>query len=267
MIFQSQEKLSEAEKLQKRALSGFQEVSDRSNAAWAAGDLSSTLILEGKLAEAQKLLPTAIVDARASHAESYLSFILISAGDLSAAGDSTNDARRNYKESLDIQERNGEGGAIVSRMSLAQLSLDTGDSEGALNAARALKPDTSEDRVWVSAIIAQALVAQGRIREASQEIEAAQGLALTCQNRIWTGRFVRAGARVMAAEGHYEDAVQVRMGCVSCQFEIQLVVAELELHAGKTAATHAHAKALLSEAREKGFLAIVKRCSELLGGT
>ena len=109
---------------------------------------------------------------------------MISAGDLSAVGDSTNDARRNYKESLDIQERNGEGGAIVSQMSLAQLSLDTGDSAGALNAARALKPDTSEDRVWVSAITAQALVAQEGIREASQEIEGAQGLALTCQNRI-----------------------------------------------------------------------------------
>jgi TolB-like protein len=276
MILQSQGKLSEAENLQKRALSGFQEVSDRSNAAWVAGDLSSTLILEGKLAEAQKLLPTAIVDARASHAESYLSFIMISAGDLSAVGDSTNDARRNYKESLDIQERNGEGGAIVSQMSLAQLSLDTGDSAGALNAARALKPDTSEDRVWVSAITAQALVAQEGIREASQEIEGAQGLALTCQNRIWAGRFVRAQARVMAAEGHYEDAAQLlrtnllesqRMGCVLCQFETKLVVAELELHVGKIAAAHAHAKALLREARKKGFLAIAKRCSELLGAT
>jgi serine/threonine protein kinase/tetratricopeptide (TPR) repeat protein len=276
MILQSEGKLNEAESLKVRALSGFQEVSDHSNAAWVAGDLSSTLLLEGKLGEAQRIVLAAIADARESHAESYLAFILISAGDLSAVRDSANDARRNYTESLNIQEKNGEGGAIVSWMSLAQLSLDTGDSVSALNATRALKHDASgEDQVWVSAMFAQALLAQGKMQEAAQEIEASEGVASTCQNRIWAGRFVRARARVMGAEGHYEDALELlranllesrRMGCVFCQLETQLVAVELDLSVGKTVAAQSRARALLVEAKKREFLAIAKRCAALLSG-
>jgi len=276
MILQSEGKLSEAEHLQRLSLSLFQEMSDRSNAARVAGDLSSTLVLEGQLAEARKLLPAAIAEARENQVESYLPFILIYAGDLSAVEDSASDARRNYAESLAIQEKNGESGASVSRMSLAQLSLDSGDAESALNAARAVKADTAEAQVSVSAIIAQALMVQRKIREAAQEIEAVQELASTSQNRISAGKFIRAQSRVIAADGHYEDALKLlktnllesqRMGCVLCQFETRFAIAELELNVGRTAAARTHATALQGEARQKGFLAIAKRCSGLLSSS
>jgi ATP/maltotriose-dependent transcriptional regulator MalT len=120
-------------------------------------------------------------------------------------------ARQNYREAIKLRNDIGEkSGAAEVSLLLASLSLEEGNpSEAEALARQALEEfhaaKITELQISAHAVLAQALLAQGKLNPARKEIATGKPLAAKTQQRLLRLQFEIAAAEVLAASGKPED--------------------------------------------------------------
>ncbi len=212
---------------------------DRNGVAFAKTNLADVLRVQGELDPAVTLHREALatfkeLGDRSTAAAVQLSFAraLMATHDLTAA-------RRTLEEALATnQEIGAKGDAAMDRVMLAQVSLEEGHPEqfdaSVRSSIEELKAERrGADEMEALAMGAEALLSQKKVGEAWDTVQRAQ----TIRNTDWLARFRLSVvyARAEAARGNGAsakrkldalDADAKRVGCVSCQIEVQSAIAK-----------------------------------------
>jgi hypothetical protein len=134
----------------------------------------------------------------------------------------------------------------------------------------------TDNRIWADALLARALLAQGKPIEASKELDSVAAEKL--QNEEVRLEFSQAAALVRAASGNPSDqsaAIKIleamlvdatKHGYVGCAFEARLALGEIEVKSGHAAAGRARLTTLEKAARAKGFLLIARKAASAAKG-
>lgn len=275
-----QGKLAESKSKYEEALAIFTETGQKGKTTYQLIGLGAVLYAQGELASAREKYEKVVTMARENQDKHQLSAALAGLGGVLLSEGDLQGAREKYQESLkirkDIEEKATEAESAVG---LAQVALEEKRSGEAEKLARAAleesrKEKLREDEIAARGVLAEALLAQGETRDARKEIEA--GAALAAKTSMVSVRleFAIAEARVRGATGNVDEAVKSlqasqaeadKYGYGGNSYEIQLVLAELEMKSGKAAAGRTRMKSLAKNARAKGFGLIADKAARALG--
>jgi serine/threonine protein kinase/tetratricopeptide (TPR) repeat protein len=244
-------------------------------------NLGSTLLLTGQLDESARTLDQSLEICRRIDFKQACGVALTSQGDLLAWQGRPDEAVAKYAEALAIRNQMGAPiDAAETRVSMAELAIDTGHSADAESAAREVKDvfrkqQLIEDEIWADTVQARASLAQGKFEDAANELDTAAGHEATIQNEEVRLKLALAAAKFHAASGKPADraaaknaleamlAEAKKRGFVGYQLEARFALGELEMKSHQTAAGRAHLTALEKEARTEGFLAVSRKAGAL----
>jgi hypothetical protein len=131
----------------------------------------------------------------------------------------------------------------------------------------------AQDEIVARAVLARALLDQGKTVEAQKEVENGRKLAVGSQNRSSRLKIALMAARTRAALGDSAGAEMIlksaldeatNFGFVTYQFEARLAIGEVEMKSGRTAAGRARLAALGKDATAKGFTLIAQKASRAM---
>jgi tetratricopeptide (TPR) repeat protein/TolB-like protein/tRNA A-37 threonylcarbamoyl transferase component Bud32 len=199
-------------------------------------------------------------------------------GDLLAAGGDLPGAEKEYERAIGIFTKAGSKASLAdARLSLAQLHVDQGDGAGAFDlATQSLQEFETEKSTRKQAlahlVLARALLAQGKVIAAQNEIQSAKELLRENQDRRLDLEFQITGAMVAgknpgnavaAAETLARSVLEAeKLGFVVYQFDARLALGEIEMELGTPGAS-ARLKQLQRDASAKGFLLVARKAAAL----
>lgn len=244
--------------------------------------LGDVLHRQGSLGESEKMLNQALEICRRIGSKQICADALASRGDLLKTEGSLDRARMEYQEALMITNDVGdEIGAAGNQISIAELSVEEGhgtDAEPIIRKSREVfrGHQDIDNGIRADAMLARALLAQGKSIEASKELDpvAAQRL----QNEEIRLEFSQVAALVRAASGNPSDqsaaikmleamlAEAAKHGYLGYAFEARLALGEIEVKSGRAVAGPARLRTLAKDARAKGFLLIARKAASAAKG-
>ena len=266
--------LTEAKKYFDDSMSPTQAVGDKDGVALLLVNLASLYRYQGNLEAALTTYEQAKATANEIDDKNALGYVLAGTGDVLMDRGDLAGARKSYEEALELRRKAGEKQfAAEAEIALAQLSIEEGhpaDAEAVLRKCKAQfsQEQQSDDELTASAMLTQALLAEGKRADASNEIAASAPLAAKNQNLFVRLQFDLAGARMKLASDHPESSRQpveqiLRQarshGFVGVAFDAQLVRADMERKTGNSIAAHADRIALEKAARAQGFGLIARQ--------
>ena len=126
----------------------------------------------------------------------------------------------------------------------------------------------ADEKAASLAVLAKALLAEGKNQEAEKTIQEALRLVAPTSNRQWHLEVGIAAARVEAATGKRAAAAsrlrKIRddaKGFVAVEFDADLALGEVEIASGQVAQGRSRLEALERQARSKGFLLIANQAA------
>ena len=195
--------------------------------------------------------------------------VLLQQGDLDAAAS-------NLLEGLgDLEAVDAKNDAAWAHITLAALSLEQDRPDSAVKYATgaatelAAEKDTSGESGARTAL-ANALVASGNISGAREQADKAVALAAQSGDRGAKWDAAIASARVDARSGKSDAAIQSltaiekdarAAGMVQTEFEARLARGEAQIAAGKTAVGKSTLRALVQDAKSRGFALIARKAT------
>jgi DNA-binding winged helix-turn-helix (wHTH) protein/tetratricopeptide (TPR) repeat protein len=272
--------LRQAKKYFEEAIPNQEAVNDIEGVALTLNNLGDLAEQSGDLEVAKIEYDRGMVTAQridSKGAEAYVMFgegnVLYDRGEMEAA-------RKSYEGSLAIRQKLGVKQGIAeteTAMALVQIEEHAAaDAELTLRRCRDEfhQEHQADDELLASTELIYALLAQGKLAEAQQEVERTAALAKSSQNRLSQLQYVLAGARASVASAQPEAAREPiervlnaahASGYVGLELEAQLARAELEKKVGHAAAAQAQLTTVKSLARAKGFGRVATRAGEELG--
>jgi len=244
------------------------------NKTYEAGNLAGlggALNLEGDLSNAEKSLNQSLEICSRIDDKRHRGLALFYLGGVLAWKGNLAQAKAIYQEVLTVRnELRDQAGVAESQTSLAELSIEEGHAGDAETLARQTreifrKQHNFDGDMWTNAVLARALLAQGKREEAVREIEAAGASAAKLQNEEVRLKFGLAAASVRAASGKPADlaaatrtleatlAEATKYGYVPYRYEATLALGELEIKSGHEVTGRARLEALGKEAKARGF--------------
>ncbi len=124
--------------------------------------------------------------------------------------------------------------------------------------------------MFAHTLLARALLMEGKLKEATTEIDQAKALWKKHQDFHQHFDVGIVSARILAQSHDPAEAEKqlnllldesTRDGLVNYQFEIRLALGEIEMKSGKTASGMARLKSLGRDASTKGFLLIARKAN------
>jgi eukaryotic-like serine/threonine-protein kinase len=233
----------------------------RSRLALQSGDVAQARALSEALLRLARETGAHVFEAWALH---ELGQAQRAAGDLPAAGASLLASLRKSEEAGDASR------SAVTRLELARLMLSADRPGEAADAARAIAAWAApRSSPWLEAqalaVLAEALLREGRTREAREAGERSRELVRTTQDREMALLLAAPLARLDAATGDVDGAVRdlreaiadaERSGLVSAALEARLALGEIEVRAERGDQTLAE---LRRDAQTYGFKDLVRR--------
>ncbi len=259
--------LSGAMKVYEETLVTAEELGDKRGAAMARYNMGEMERLQGNLPSARTLIDESLELRRALEDKGAVARSLASAGLVQTAQGSLSEARKTYAEALALQKEVGDKVGIA-RVQYFQgmLSLYEGrpaEAETSLREAvaqfRELK--ASDDEAAALGVLARALLAEQKNREAERATQDAVRLVRDSRNRVSILEVGLATAQVEAATGK-RAAATARLskllndakGFVGYELEANLALGEIEIGSGQVAQGRARLQAVEQQARAKGLL-------------
>jgi tetratricopeptide (TPR) repeat protein len=270
--------LQGALRMQEECLQAFTEVGNKRGMASTLSNLGIVLEELGDLENAKKRFEQAAQMQRENGHRRGEAFAIYGIGDVLMAQDNLVEARKRQEEALNLRQQSGEGGtAAQSLMQLAQLSLEEDHPAEAEKLARQASDEFTKDKATAlqataNAILAQALLAQKKTSEAKSVADTAAELSLLTPDRPPRFSAAFAKARVLAANGQSSAALKLVTGAVAdahkfgyVPFELEgiLIIGEVEISSGKTAAGKIRLAELEKQARAKGFNLVARKAEKL----
>jgi tetratricopeptide (TPR) repeat protein len=207
-----------------------------------------------------------------------LGFSFNDMGDLLEAEGKLDQAENSYKQAVDIANGIGDQEETAEpRVSLAANLLDKGrpaESEALVRQTIPVfqKAKSKDMEVWANAVLAKALLAQGKADEAARVINSVATESV--DDIVIRFEFTLASALVRAASQMPEEqraaresikamvAETTRGGFIGYEFEARLTLGEAEMKSNQGEAGRRTLATLEKEARNKGFAFIEARASE-----
>jgi tetratricopeptide (TPR) repeat protein len=239
------------------------------------GDISQHL---GDLAGARKNYSDALAIARAAGDKSMSAFALAGLGSVELKSADFTTARKDFEEALSLRKELGEKDTITgTQIAIAALDIEEGHPGAAekptLEARDEFqKAHKGDDQIAAAAVLVTALLADGKNDDAMKEAAKAAPLAGKSQNLGVQLAFAIASAHADAASQKIAQAKSIlkealakatRSSYLGDQLECRLVLEEIELKSGKSAASRARLEQLQKEAKEKGFILIGRKAAAL----
>jgi tetratricopeptide (TPR) repeat protein len=173
-VLAAEGRVAESRALGEEALEDSRQSSDQESIGLSEAILAHDFALEGRFPDAIARYNEAVRIAREVHEPFQLIHTLLDFGDAQLEQGDAAGARKSFEEARDLDR---QGSRAFARpeigMAFARLSLATGQAEEAVTQARsAMKTFTTAgregDRLQAAALLARALLARGRIGEASE---------------------------------------------------------------------------------------------------
>ena len=259
--------LSEAEKMYQETLGTSQEIGDKSLIALAWFNMAEMERLQGDLPGSRTLYDQALELRRSLEDKSGVARTLAGIGMTLTAQGRLAEARKSYEEALSLQQAVGEKVGITRlHYFLGSLTLQEGraaEAQSSLRQAamqfRELK--ASDEEAAALAVLATALLADGKTQEADRTMEDALRLVRNSRNRQWILEVGLNAARVEAATGKRPAAaarLRTLLGdagsFLGLELEAGLELGEVEVASGQAAQGRARLEAVEQRAKAKGFL-------------
>ncbi len=231
---------------------------------------------QGDLPRAQSLLQENLELSGKSESKGDMASALRDFSELLVKKSQLTEARAKCEQALSIHTQLGEANGVAwDRLGLAALSIEEGRSGDAEATARAAmeafqKQKSVRAEVFAHTLLARALLMEGKLKEATTEID--QAKALWEKHRDFNQHFDVGivSAQILAQSHDPAEAEKqlnllldesTRDGLVNYQFEIRLALGEIEMKSGKTASGMARLKSLGRDASTKGFLLIARKAN------
>jgi serine/threonine protein kinase/tetratricopeptide (TPR) repeat protein len=248
-------------------------------------NLGAALCLRGDLAESARTLDHSLEICRRIDFKQACGVALSSQGDLLSWEGKLDQARDKYEEALALRKEMGAAIDVAeSQVSIAELSIEAEHSRDTAAAVREAmevfrKQKLIEDEIWANAVLARALLAQGKSADAGKELDVAMGRGAKIQNEEARLKLALTAASIRAASGRRADqagasnsleavlAQAKKHGFVGYQLEARLALGEIEMKSGHIAAGRARLTALENDARAKGFLLIARKAAAVSKGS
>ena len=268
--------LNEAKKLLEDSIPRYQAVEDKSGVALSLNNLGDLSREQGNLQTAETTYQQARATALEIDDKNALAYVLQGLGDVFTDRGDLVSARKSYEESLTLRDQVGEKQAAAeTQISLALLAIEEDHAADAEAEMRKCKDQfhrekATDDELAASAMLARALLAQGKQEDARRELEAAKSLAAGSQNRLARFQYDLAFASVLLnserpelsrpqSEKVLRDARE--HGFVGVEFQARLMLAEGQKKSGHDSAARTELAALESNARSKGFGLIARKAA------
>ena len=184
------------------------------------------------------------------------------------------EARKTYEDALALLEAVGEKQGIARVHNfIGSLSLHEGRSAEAQKLLRQAAAEfrelkAADEEAASLAVLAKALLAEGKTQEAEKTIQEALRLVEPTSNRQWHLEVGIAAARVEAATGkHAAAATRLRKirddakGFLAVEFDADMALGEVEIASGQVAQGRSRLEALERQARSKGFLLVANQAA------
>ena len=241
-------------------------------------DLGDVLQHLGDLPGARNNYEKALTQARAAGDKSMTAYALAGLGSLELRAADFKQAHKDYEEALALRGELGEKDTIAAtRVAIAELAVEEGHPDAAagpaLEARDAFqKAHKSDDQITATVALVGALLARGKKDEALNEARKTAPIVARSQNLSVQLAFAAARARAEGDSQHTAEAKTLlkealvraaKSGYVGDQLESRLVLEEIELKSGKSAASRARLDQLQKEAKEKGFDLIARKAAAL----
>jgi len=288
-LLQLRGKLSEARQYYEQSLRLDQEMGDKEGIGLVLGNMADLLTRQGDLVAARKFAEDAQKADQESGVKTLEGYALYQIAQvLEAEGDSS--AKDKFEQSArirhEIQEVVTEG---ESRLALGQLQFESQDAKAAEETARGVisvfqKTKSTDNEALSHSLLAMALCRQGRFSEARQSlrrsrnllpntVDAAVRLQVESENAFVAGMSNSASGEPINSrevDRALQDLASVEerarnFGYLGIELEARLRHGELELRAGNRAVARARLRALESDARAKGFMAVANQAALLEG--
>ena len=202
---------------------------------------------------------------------------LAALGDVALAEDDLTLAGKRYQRSLEIRTQLGEKGSIAAtQASLAALAMEQGHSAQAESLARLAVQEFQVEKVpnqevGARDVLAQALLAQHKVDEASAETTAAAALGATDPPTLLSLAITQ--ARVSAGKSGSAEGLQKLqataqrardMGLVPYQLQARLAIGEVQTASGGKDRARAGLESLSRDAKQSHYKLIARKAEALL---
>jgi tetratricopeptide (TPR) repeat protein len=266
--------LSGAMKVYEETLVTAEELGDKRGSAMARYNMGEMERLQGHLPRARTLLDQSLELRRALEDKGAVARSLASIGLVQTAQARLTEARKTYDEALALQKEVGDKVGIGRvRYFQGTLSLHEGrpaEAQSALReaAAQFRELKASDDEAAALGMLARALLADQKNRDAERAAQDALHLVRDSRNRVSMLEAGLAAARVEAATGK-RSAATARLNALlkhtgafrGYELEAHLALAEIEIESGQIAQGRTHLQTVEQQARATGFLLIANQAA------
>ena len=285
-VLDAEGQLAEAQKLTDESIKVFVEVGDKRALATALENRADLLLERGELASAKEAYEQALKTATAIGYQRGVAFDLSGLSRVLATEGDSPAAYKQEGQAHEIRKSIGEKhNAAVSLAHLAELTLEQGNpTEAVTFTSQALgqfRTDKSaKDEALAQAQLARSFAKQGELSQAKAAIREARSLSKSSASRSLRFEIALVNALVETTEQAHptassvanvkkelEDARQEAksLGYIGYEFELRLVLGEIEIAHGNPARGNALLEELSAEATRKQFLSVARRASAALG--
>jgi eukaryotic-like serine/threonine-protein kinase len=250
---------------------------DQASVVDALTNLGTISYFEGDLVAARKDLEDSLTNSRELGTKSKTASSLVAIGEVLMAQDDLQGAAKNYNESLAVRSELGEKGSIASsQSSLAALALEQNQPAKAESLAKTAAAEfhaeaDADQEAAARDLIAQSLMATGKVSEAQVEIVKARALAT--RDQLAKLSLEITSARVLARAGKSAEALRdlqdisdrlKRMKLAGIEFSSRLAIAEVQALAGDTGSARSTLERLSKDSGDAGFLLISHKATKAL---
>ncbi len=269
--------LREAREQFESSIKTAQELGDQSRALEARLNLGMIDTLQGDLEGARSSLEAALQKSQELGLRSDEAVCLAALGDVALAEDDLSLAGKRYQRSLEIRKQLGEKGSIAStQVSLAAAALEQNRSAEAESLTRQAIQEFQAEKLpnqeaGARDVLAQALLAEHKLDEASAETASAGALGATDPPTLLSLAITE--ARVSAGKSGATAAVQRltalsqrarSLGLVSYDLGAHLAIGEVQTQGGMKDRARAGLEAVRRDARQMNYKLIARKADALL---
>ena len=262
------------------SLETFRKNGEMSKSAYPLVGMGDVYAASGDFANARKSYEEALALSRQAGEKHESSVALADLGSLAMQQGDLSAARERYQEAIQLRESIGEkSGAAEISVLLASLAIEEGNPvEGERLARRALDEfriaKAGESQIPAHAVLAQALLAQGKSGAAGKEITLGRPLAAKTQQRLLRLQFeiaaaeVRAGADLQSATTALNSVAleAEKRGIRGMVYEARLALGKAEMKYGNQADGLARLAGVEKDAASSGFVLWARKAGALREG-
>jgi len=270
--------LGQARSTFEAALASYRSIANQVGVADALGNLGATLYFQGDLSGAARTLEEALAADRDTGNRPQSADALAWSGRVRIAQGNLEDAGDRYRQAMAVwREMGNKGYEAQCGLGLAEISVESGQPAAAEQPIREgidwLRREKRFDQeIEAHALLALALLRQGKVREAQHEIDETSPAVNHTQSYSTRLQLSIAAARVRAASGKDSEitnalksleaalATAKRERFLGYELEIRLAMGEIEMK-GQRSGGAARLAILQKDAESKGFGLIARKAA------